>query len=246
MLQQRPIGAEPSQIPIRPYLSSLGRPTGPATPSLSSGAAAVPQTSLGSGRDSSVERTLLPTLHGGFPAASWKLQGPLQLLGLRAASSATAAPSPFPCCKLLPLVGIHGGCGSTQRTVLQVTAVALGETEVPHRVGSGNGSGGGSGNGSGGFGHALIAAVAALSPATAAAVSCEAGVNTPDENDDEAAGLCSVCMEAPLSILLAPCGHLLLCHQCCEDIRSSSNMVRTRGMDAVRHILHACARLAII
>ena len=104
-------------------------------------------------------------------------------------------------------------------------AVAHGETEVPHRVGSGNGSGGGSGNGSGGFGHALIAAVAALSPATAAAVSCEAGVNTPDENDDEAAGLCSVCMEAPLSIL-APCGHLLLCHQCCDDIRSASNMVR--------------------
>ena len=287
VLQQHPVSAEPSQIPIRPYLPFLGRPTRPATPSSSSGAAAASPTSLGSGRDSSVDRTLLPIFHGGFPAASWQLQGPLQLQGLRAASSATAAPvivpSPFPAtaAALSPLVGIHGGGDSAQRTLPHATAaaalvplvgiyggcssaqqaphatamalgetgvphqigssnrsgnisgdseVALGETEAPHQVGSGNGSSGGSGNGSGGgsggFGHAPTAAVAALlSPAPAAAVSCEAGINTPDENDDEAAGLCSVCMEAPLSIL-APCGHLLLCHQCCDDIRSASNMVR--------------------
>ena len=109
MLQQRPIGAEPSQIPIRPYLPSLGRPTGPATPSLSSGAAAVPQTSLGSGRDSSVERTLLPTLHGGFPAASWRLPGSfLEASGPVTASGSTSS---FKC---------HGGALSI--SLLQVVA----------------------------------------------------------------------------------------------------------------------------
>ena len=33
-------------------------------------------------------------------------------------------------------------------------------------------------------------------------------------------------MEAPLSILLAPCGHVELCHKCCESVRAADNLVR--------------------
>ena len=41
--------------------------------------------------------------------------------------------------------------------------------------------------------------------------------------DEEADGppLCYVCMEAPQSILLAPCGHGKLCRMCCESIRAA-------------------------
>ena len=45
--------------------------------------------------------------------------------------------------------------------------------------------------------------------------------------DEEDGGLlCSVCMEAPLSILLAPSGHVELCHKCCERIQAAGNLVR--------------------
>ena len=45
-------------------------------------------------------------------------------------------------------------------------------------------------------------------------------------DEDDGPPLCSVCMEAPLSILLAPCGHIELCHKCCESIRAADNLVR--------------------
>ena len=44
--------------------------------------------------------------------------------------------------------------------------------------------------------------------------------------DEEGSQLCSVCMEAPKSILLAPCGHLELCQKCCKGIRAADNLVR--------------------
>ena len=42
-------------------------------------------------------------------------------------------------------------------------------------------------------------------------------------------GLCSVCMAEPLSILLAPCGHLELCRRCYEGIKLAENLVRPLG-----------------
>ena len=46
-----------------------------------------------------------------------------------------------------------------------------------------------------------------------------------EEGEDDDSRLCVVCMEAPCSVLLAPCGHTVLCRECCEGIRVSSNQV---------------------
>ena len=50
------------------------------------------------------------------------------------------------------------------------------------------------------------------------------GIVSVDEDDESP--LCAVCMEAPLSVLLAPCGHIELCQKCCESIRAADNLVR--------------------
>ena len=42
------------------------------------------------------------------------------------------------------------------------------------------------------------------------------------EEDDQS---CSVCLDKPASILLAPCGHTTLCQDCCKDIRAADKMV---------------------
>ena len=34
-----------------------------------------------------------------------------------------------------------------------------------------------------------------------------------------------VCMEKAASVLLAPCGHTVLCLRCCEGIRVANNQV---------------------
>ena len=59
--------------------------------------------------------------------------------------------------------------------------------------------------------------------------------------EEDGSLLCSVCMEAPLSIMLAPCGHVELCHKCCESIRAADNLVRyTQG-----HILDTPSLISI-
>ena len=55
---------------------------------------------------------------------------------------------------------------------------------------------------------------------------CNSGVGiVPADDEDDGSLLCSVCMEAPLSILLAPCGHILS-HECCASIQAADNLVR--------------------
>ena len=51
------------------------------------------------------------------------------------------------------------------------------------------------------------------------------GTGIVPADEDDGSPLCSVCMEAPPSILLAPCGHIELCHKCCESIRAADNLV---------------------
>ena len=53
-----------------------------------------------------------------------------------------------------------------------------------------------------------------LSPADLAAL----------DRDDE--GLCVVCLESVASVLLAPCGHMVVCKRCCGEVRAATNEVR--------------------
>ena len=48
--------------------------------------------------------------------------------------------------------------------------------------------------------------------------------NTEDEDS-----LCSVCMDAPSFILLAPCGHIVVCAKCCKEVRAADNLVSVMG-----------------
>ena len=63
-------------------------------------------------------------------------------------------------------------------------------------------------------------------PLPAAATSTERGGGDRGGRDDEEDRLCSVCLEAPKCILLAPCGHVVLCHTCVKDVRAANNLVR--------------------
>ena len=55
----------------------------------------------------------------------------------------------------------------------------------------------------------------------------------PDEDDDSR--LCSVCMEAPLTIMLAPCGHYNLCHKCFASIWAADKLVRYARITSSPH-----------
>ncbi len=68
----------------------------------------------------------------------------------------------------------------------------------------------------------LPAAKHAAEAAAAAAVD-DARRRAAREDEDR---LCVVCMEAPCSVLLATCGHVVLCRKCCEDVRGANNQVR--------------------
>ena len=69
--------------------------------------------------------------------------------------------------------------------------------------------------------HAEISDVGAV---TALLALSQAPSERIDEED--VLRLCSVCMDAPISVLLAPCGHIALCHKCCDSIRAVDNRVR--------------------
>ena len=60
----------------------------------------------------------------------------------------------------------------------------------------------------------------------------------PANEDDDGSLLFSVCMEAPLSIMLAPCGHVELCHKCFESIQAVDNLVRYACMALLPCIHH--------
>ena len=97
--------------------------------------------------------------------------------------------------------------------------------------GSGQGGSGAQGQGAGGGSNGSLKglsdsigvnpAVAKMSPPAAAAARCVNHVA-----DEEECELCEVCMEAPLSIMLAPCGHIVLCYGCYEGIKGMDNQVR--------------------
>ena len=64
----------------------------------------------------------------------------------------------------------------------------------------------------------------AVGGATYSSSTSDGGVRVPADEDD-GSPLCSVCMDAPPSTLLAPCGHIVLCHKCCESVRAADNLV---------------------
>ncbi len=65
---------------------------------------------------------------------------------------------------------------------------------------------------------AAAAAAAAPAPTTQPLEQSMARLGLlPDDEDDESY-VCVVCMEAPRSTVLVPCGHMALCIACCERI----------------------------
>ena len=66
--------------------------------------------------------------------------------------------------------------------------------------------------------------LAEMSPPAGAAAAAAHSVS--DAIDEEECGLCEVCMLAPLSIMLAPCGHIVLCYGCYEGVKGADNQVR--------------------
>ena len=63
----------------------------------------------------------------------------------------------------------------------------------------------------------------ALLPGSSRPLPLTPGVGGSAEDDDDR--LCVVCMEKAASVLLAPCGHTVLCLRCCEGIRVANNQV---------------------
>lgn len=67
---------------------------------------------------------------------------------------------------------------------------------------------------------------------------CEGGGRHEREEDEEEDGeeACVVCFVRPCEVLLAPCGHRVLCGGCCREIRHRSGQVRMGGWrDAACH-----------
>jgi hypothetical protein len=50
-----------------------------------------------------------------------------------------------------------------------------------------------------------------------------AEVRMDEEEDIDENQLCVVCLENPREEVLVPCGHWVMCSECCAEIKSSSN-----------------------
>jgi 1-acyl-sn-glycerol-3-phosphate acyltransferase len=69
-------------------------------------------------------------------------------------------------------------------------------------------------------GHAPRAGDPAAVARQLAAAAERAGMHDDDLDDDEA---CVVCLAAARDTVLVPCGHVVLCSDCCEDVKAGSN-----------------------
>ena len=62
------------------------------------------------------------------------------------------------------------------------------------------------------------------------------GGSEPSEGDDDEL-MCVVCMERERTVFLQPCGHVILCSRCCDEVLAKSSLCPICRTQVVEHVI---------